>query len=474
MTVQLKLVRLNDFVADIDSVDLLASGYLLAANGYQPVVAPIGAKSVYETITLELQGSSTDDLASMVQDIDEKIRQVQWWIDNPGVERYQVWLRVQVDEESSPRQAQIISIQPADRVNVFSTVDTSEYHITEYQIGIERTPFWEHPYPYPSTTAITALSSCGGIAEMSETINGDVPARIAVMDPTPNGAAQFGEYWIGFKSNRFGNPAKFEPVWSLSDSIYLDTDTSSTADATAVNGNKLVCTFGTDETLTQRTITRINEVVASSSEHADQRGSYAVLLRAKMSDTNSIACVRMLYSFADTLRILNPIYRARQTITSPINSGYWMLYPMGTAVIPSMRLSPGIEISTAAICLQAERISGSGNLELDCLVLIPIDDGGVHVASAMNENVTNGFYLHVIQDADGAVRTFASSSTYVDYPSTIEPMNFTGLIANNSKPYIVVAGQKYVSTSSQSVFTDDIDITYTYIPRWRTLRGSVT
>lgn len=88
MACSIQLVRLNDFAADIDSIDLSANGYSLDRDGYFPVVAPIGAKSVHEVITLKLQGTSKDDLAAMTQEIDEKIKQVQWWIDDPGVERY--------------------------------------------------------------------------------------------------------------------------------------------------------------------------------------------------------------------------------------------------------------------------------------------------------------------------------------------------------------------------------------------------
>src|SRR5512139_1040602 len=257
MAAQLKLVRLADFAADVDSVDLLASGYSLRADGYQPVVAPIGARSVHESITLELQGTSVDDLASMVQDIDEKIKQLQWWLDNPTVEQYQIWLRVQADGESSPRQAQILNIEPASRVNLFSTIDTTEYYITEYQFGIERTALWEHPYAYPATTAKTNLNCIGGMVELSETINGDIPARLARFDFKSNAAGQdFGKFWAGWRTSRFGTVGNFEPVWSLSDGA-PETDTTSGADATAYNGNALTCTFATVATLVERAYIKV-------------------------------------------------------------------------------------------------------------------------------------------------------------------------------------------------------------------------
>jgi hypothetical protein len=473
MAVTLKLVRLDDFIADIDSVDLLSGGYSLAADGYAQVVAPIGAKSVHETITLNIHGTSTDNLATLVQEIDEKIRQVQWWIEDPGIEMYQVWLRVQMDEESYTRQAQILNILPPDSVNIFTKYETDDHYITEYTFGIERTPFWERPYPYPSTTTVTGLSSAGGMGQLAETINGDVPARLAILDPMPNGSDSLCEFWVGWKSNRFGNPANFVPVCSLDGSIYLDTDTTATADATAVNGNKVRCTFGTDATLIQRTITQVNDVVADSAKHTDQRGTYLVLLRAKLTDTSSITRIRIAYSFSDNLYMFNPVYRARQIV----KGSQWQLYPMGIVAIPPLRITPGLLISNAAISIQAERISGSGSLDMDCLTLIPVDDGAIHVDIGA-DNTLNLYPARVSQNADGTLRAFKTSPTYVEGAATFDPINYTGLIANNSQPYVVAAGQKYaVFTGGQdkiNTFTEKVDVAYNYIPRWRTLRGSGT
>lgn len=477
MACLLKLVRLNDFAADIDELDLLSGGFGLAADGYMPVAAPYGAQYVDEPLTLKITGTSKDDLASKIHSLDEKIKQTQWWIENQAVERYQVWIRSQLDNESLPRQAMLTDIRPPDKVRVYNPVEINANYIGEYTLGITRTAYWEDPYPYPNTTAITALSSCGGMAQMSETINGDVPARIASLDPTPNGSAQFGEYWIGWKSDRFGNPANFQSTWSLRKSIYKDTDTTSTADATAVDGNRVTCTFSADATLIQRTITQVNDVVSDTSKHADQRGTYQVLLRAKMSDNSSTARVRMLYSFSNNASMYNPAYRSLQNITTPLaglGSDYWKLYPMGIVSIPSLRITPNMSLQNAAISIQAQRTSGSGSLHMDCLVLIPVDDGAIHVASANSTNSSAGFVLKVCQAASGDIYSFGGSSLFVEYSTTVSPVNYTGLIANGSKPYIVVAGQKFVSTTAQNLFADKLDVAYTYIPRWRALRGNET
>lgn len=204
MACSIKFVRLDDFIADIDSIDLSASGYSLAEDGYFPTVAPIGAKSVQEVITLKLQGTSKDDLAAMTQELNDKIRQVQWWIDDAGVERYQVWIRVQQENETYPRQAMILNIVPPDSVRLFTPEEINQNYIGEYQIGIERTPYWEDPYPYATTTPITGISTQGGMGTLSETIMGDVPARLAKLSLTPpDGISSQQDYWIGWKTNRY-------------------------------------------------------------------------------------------------------------------------------------------------------------------------------------------------------------------------------------------------------------------------------
>jgi hypothetical protein len=173
--------------------------------------------------------------------------------------------------------------------------------------------------------------------------------------------------------------------------------------------------------------------------------------------------------------MFNPVYRSRQKISG----GQWQLYPVGVVTIPPIRVTSGLLISNASIGVQAERLIGNGGLDLDCFVLIPTDDGAVHVD--IGEHTTSNLYpIRVSQNADGTVRSFKTSPTYVEGSSIVEPINYTGLIANSSKPYVIVAGQDWYLTlpdgtiKKENIFSKKIDVAYAYIPRWRTLRGTVT
>lgn len=478
MACLLKLVRLTDFAADIDSVDLFGNGIELADEGYHPAVAGIGETSVIESITLKIKGTSKNDLASIVQTLDAKIKEVQWWIEAPGVERYQVWIRAQLDNESQPRQSQIISIQPSKGIRVYNPVEVQANYIGEYTITIERTPFWEMPYPYPTTTEKTSINTIGGTSVLAETINGDVPARIAKLSLGPSSGAGFqSEYYIGWRSERFGLPHKFEPVWSCDDG-YSFTDVTSTADASAYSGNMMVCDFSTTESLNWRVSWFLSDVTAWP---ADQRGEYQVLLRARMSDNVSVARARLAFSFGikngvpERAEPMNPTYRSRVVIDgAKIYSTDWSLFELGTMSIPPYRVDPTASFISFAAEIDAERYSGSGNLHLDCIILIPSAEGYAHMKlDRVNLEATD--HCNLYQYADDT--TFAVSDSNTTILNAVAPHSAIkwGLPPNGTAPYFFVAAQRYMAPDKyRSLKNDTCDLIYTYIPRWRTLRGNET
>ena len=107
MAAQVKLVRRRDFGSDISSLSLFnyEDGFSLTRDGWIQAVARDGDESVAEAMTLRVEASSHDDLASMLQLMDGKIEEVSWY-DN-AAERYGVWLRTQLPDEAHARQALI-------------------------------------------------------------------------------------------------------------------------------------------------------------------------------------------------------------------------------------------------------------------------------------------------------------------------------------------------------------------------------
>lgn len=460
MGCSIKFVRLDDFVSDVDVLDLSTGGYSLMNDGYFQVAAPIGAKSVHEVITLKLQGTSKDNLATLTQAVDAKIKQVQWWLENPGIERYQVWVRVQLDGETYSRQAQILNITPPDKVKVFTPMEIGANYLGEYQIGIERTPFWEGSISTPISKA--SVNALGGKQALTAGLAGDVPARMVRFRIYPTaGSSNVSAAWIGWKTSRFGTAANFVGNWKLNNGLY-GLDTSAIADATAYTGFRVATTFSVDATLKMRTQVSVGNVSVTHPE--DQRGTYLVLMRAKVSDS-SIIRARIAGSFG----LLYPVYRSRQVISGTS----WQLYEMGVLKIPPSRTYTYHTLSRYMIEVDAERLSGAGELHVDCLCMIPIDDGAIKVTLPSSLSSAVDQKVAIFQAADGQINSwFESSLSNVYYSALVSPQNTWGIPNDSTAPIAVCAASDPAATGSTNGAT--VDFEYTYALRWRTLRGSAT
>lgn len=273
------------------------------------------------------------------------------------------------------------------------------------------------------------------------------------------------DFWAGWKTSRFGVIANFVPVWPLYKGVPVDADTSETADATAYDGTKVTTSFTASSSLILRDAVTLVNVVPTNIN--DQRGTYLVLLRAKMSDT-SIARVQMVYGLYSGGSIQSPTFRSRQIISGTV----WSLYELGTAKMPPSRIPIGYDFQNFAFGLYAERISGSGSLDMDCLILIPIDDSGIKFTSSGRINGSSGQMGEVFTLANGelyATAHFSSGQTIYSVVPKPQGNVSWSLPANNEAPLLVIAAN---DTISGAIKGKTLDVTYTYIPRWRTLRGT--
>lgn len=478
MGCSIKFVRRTEFLADIDYIDFSADGYSLANDGYSQVVAPIGAKSVNEVITLKLQGTSKDDLASMTQEVDAKVQQVQWWIENSSIERYQVWIRVQLDGETNSRQAMLLNIKPPDRVRVFTPMEINANYIGEYAIGVERTPFWEEGNPTYASRTYSGLNSIGGMTTLTDAIDGDASARLLSLYANASGAGtgNLNELWVGIKTDRLvDTPSNFQPVWALHDAGWTETDTTSTADATANDGTALVCDFTLVSLLPPprpRVIIRMYDAVSGAAIQ-DQRGAYQVLLRARVDSATESVMVRMVYGFANAAgdEISTPNYLKRV----PIAGQTYIMYDMGAVSIPPHRIYPGQDFSFFAIEIDAERDpTYTTNLYLDCLVLIPSDDSFVKL-STNKSFFTSAIQLQAYQAANDEIYGYIADSGVIYGSAVVDSHNKWSMPLSTTAGQIVVAaqgGQGYGRGGAGSDKDDTVDIITTHIRRWRTLRGA--
>jgi len=144
MASQLKLVRTYDGTADIDTLDLLnyTDGFDIAYEGWIPKVPAQDESEVIDTLTLRVAGTSHDDLASKLQRIAQFSEYARWYRQNPS-ERYGVWLRAKLSDESEARQTFVHNIDHAPAASVYSRAVNENYHLNNYIMQLRRVPYWE-------------------------------------------------------------------------------------------------------------------------------------------------------------------------------------------------------------------------------------------------------------------------------------------------------------------------------------------
>lgn len=484
------LVRRDDLVADVDSMSLVnyTNGFALASDGWA-VARPVPSdQSLVEALKVQTKGSSPDNLAANLQTLDGYLQKVTWY-QNPQ-EKYGIWLRVQQPRETGARQALLLSAK-RDPLPVWSftaqdgagTVAANNYGnlVQAYGLALERTPFWE------STSSITfdsmtSVSTVGGMATLGGSggtvVVGDVPARLALVefDGVSAGGGPLAQIWLGFRSARFGTPANFVPVWNLALAYNKQLaggagggTATATVDASAKSGTAVVCGFA-DGALARRVTMYVTD--ASPTHYTDQRGTFLVLLRAKLSGAGQVN-VRLV----DGLQA-SPTFATRDRVA--VTGTAYALYEMGTVRLPT----PGRSINSAsqiqgyALGLDAEQVTGTPTLSVDCLILIPVDEGWMAVSIDGSGGQGVLYFggdqrpLYATNRAEGS----SDSSWYAGgIPQVVGVPRVSGglPVTNGTSNILVLAAQRQTSaTVFNSTVSDLLGVQVTVYERWESLRGA--
>lgn len=436
-----------------------------------------------ERVTMRIIGTSANDLSNKLIKIDELVQDIQFHLNANSNRVY--WLFTAMDNEAAPlgdenyqsyRICPIIGIASSFNEGLFKRGGTT---VLQYTIIIKRLPFWEgvnYSIIYEAYTALNisegqfSISTVGGKMTFSDTVEGTAPARITRfrLASESGGGGPMTQAWFGFRSAELGTPANFVPVWELEDAGTLGDDTtvvsesSDTSPSGSTTNNKLQCTFATDQTMDTRAVIKVGDVTANV---GDQRGRHLVLLRAKVTDTRT-AYVRMDSAYTNATSW-------RTGTRMLVDSTSWLLYPIGYITIPATRLSEfetlyggGPTFNNFAIRIGAQDAGGSGNLEMDCLVLIPQDEGAVYINNASME-YTGGVSGEGILGIDPFGNSYA-----VDIPSFaiekgLEAQFEHFALPNGNGNIGVLAAQRATS----QVLIDTLWVSFYGRFRWRSLRG---
>jgi hypothetical protein len=438
---------------DTSTLDLLS---LLAWSGYRQAISTDGSP-VDETLTLNEQGSTLDGMADAVQALDAYLSRPGDLADYPL--RQSIWLRAQQPGETRARQAQVLQARrPKDMAASGAYIHALK---VPYIFGLSRTGWWENTISKGYSGS--GLSALGGTLAYTA-LAGDRPARVARAQFSSSSALV--EFWAGVQTDRLGEtPSYFDPIWNLHlGSVRYGADTSGASDSSAEDGTKVVVTFSTVTTLAPR----VSVVAADLGSHAAQRGKYVVKLRARCTSTlQSWVTLDNGYldpggDASDPLNIYNPGLRQKVAGTD------WQLYPVGQVTLPAGGIVYGtiVQLTYAGLQISAEKISGSGNLELDCLVLVPCLDGYIHVIGTTSpaDGAIYELYTAAAGGLTGQVQVY--TSPFVTPVEELHPDQIRfGLRPTFGT--IVVAGQRNgVSTKG-----DTLNLALDVYERWITLRG---
>lgn len=458
--------------------------------------------NVEEKVTLKITGTSPDDLSTKTQALDTIVNDIQYHIDSNSSRIY--WLFTALTGEScylgernqtetddqAYRICPIIGIASSYNEGLFGTAGDGGSIVLQYTIIIKRLPLWE-----AETLTVSAIAektrfslidananipTVGGTASLLPTVYGTSTSRIVSMSLSTPSSLVTGavtEAWVGFRGPELGTPSLFVPVWEMEDTAAgnrgADTSVASEGSDTSPSGstssNKLRCTFSGTTSMASRAIVTITDVTTSA-QRDDQRGRHLVLLRAKV-DGDRTAYVRMdsAYSSATNWRTGTRI---------KVDSTSWYLYPLGYVTIPSIRMTEveavlggAATFANFGIKINAESAGGSsGNLDMDCLVLIPQDDGAVYINNANMQYVSpESFgaayvYTDPLWNQHGA--NYSAGSDFVTSLLEAQFQHFALPIGPDI--VIVLAAQQSSSQVLTDVLTVGIDARF----RWRSLRGS--
>ena len=451
MAVQLKLVRFEDMTGDIDNISLLANTDGFDLDYYdgwtQAVAQGLTPGNLAETLNLIATGSDKDDLADNLQGLDNKLKQAEWYWDDPA-ERYGVWLRAQLTDETNVRQALIRRGEGQPGESSYGPYTDRGNVMRRYALALERLPWWESVIPV-SYSSLTML--CNGGTAAYGTIPGDVPARPALTNITISD--ELDEFWIGFRTARFGTIANLVPAWQC------ESGTAVIADTTA-GGTGMTTTFATDATMASRFYVKVSDITAN---YSDQRGQFIVLMRAQLSAGATTTRVRLLDGYSTTASNL----RWQDRVV--IDDTAWRLYALGTVQIPPLSgLTTDNMFRAYRLYIQAERTAGAGSLVCDKFILIPIGEGALYASNvAMASSVYKGRIQTTPQGTNSGWTYSDAAYTTIVSSMAVRPQGPYGFTLPVGAGVTVFAGQRAASHDE----TDTASFYYQTLRRWRTLRG---
>ncbi len=331
-----------------------------------------------------------------------------------------------------------------------------------YELAITRHAAWEESAATIPVAGAQTVSGNGGVWNLTATNGGRLNGRISRFYCLPSSSGmEFTQFWAGMRLARRGLTT-FDPLYECEDANSR-VDATVVADGTASGGSYARVNFATDATLRPRLTFNVNE---GSRDIDDMIGSYKVLLRYKTSDGTTKTGVQLVSTFeqpSTSAAVPLPPGSYGSVIYPPANTTYSLIDIGVLEVAPfsvKMAEDAGLSIAGLRFSIFAERISGSGNLQLDSVILIPHEHYVAWDAGLVG-------YLEaaeIITDEADRIQGFRNSTNVVDGVTEVSKNNW---VYPREGGYFVVAAQR----DGQHVLTDTVGLHIEVFKRWQTYRA---
>lgn len=452
------------------------AGVQLAQRGWLPGVAPAWAQGmpglVTESLAVLIQGSSHDNLATYLQSLAlfqryaAMYRQDSLW-------QTAVWLHAKLTGETGEVRALVNALDWAWDSSPFDGVPSTQYTLNA-NLSVVRQPYWEGtaarslPINSPISAAAAVVydyTAADGFGTSAHDIVGDAPARVeTLLLSSATAGATLDRFWVGLRgAEKHGTLANFVAVWECEDGTN-GAHGVDTVDATASSGYMVRHTPG-GATWEKVCAITLGDVTAN---YADNLGRFIWLLRYK-ANSSSVFQVRLLFGYtgmADADLVYGPL-------PDSVSSSDYDLVEMGPGQIPMRNWQAAAADMTATleqdfqVQIWAKRTSGSGTLDVDCLIRIPVDQGYLIVRDAA---IANGHYAVFSETPNGGTQCVHFDGTQLTEFLDYEAWNLR-LPPGDGR--MVVA---YARSGTQTL-TDQIGVGGAigwdgYYERWTSLRGA--
>jgi hypothetical protein len=344
-------------------------------------------------------------------------------------------------------------------------------HLVQYSkitLEIEAEPFAYSPRVEVTGSPFTvsndpALST--GLKFDITGILGDVPSPLLLVSTStgasgaPSGLVN---KWTHIATRRRGTPSNYSNVIQA-ENMLPSTDTATSVDGTMSGGNKMRCTFATNTALTVRLSDSFPD---NGTATVEARGEYRVYAKVAKTVAGDVINVQFRYGTGVVNHVTNDV------VGLPAVAGP-MLVDLGKIPVPSYS-DPGqlgfsgsqLKALTSWVALYAQRVSGSGSLDIDYLYFMPADDQTL-IVKFPNTDAT--YAIDGTTDAGGSVY---SLNTALD---TVQNIAFPPQIVGGGGFPEVMPGQtnrvhvirNVDPAGTVDALTDTTTYRAYYWPRWR-------